>query len=69
MDITFNGKFKSLQSFELKNLTGFKVATGKNGSGKTQFLEFLELEKTGRQDETTAKITSIKYILYVCIEH
>lgn len=42
MKISFNGKYKSLSSFEAEELTGLVVITGVNGSGKTQFLDLIQ---------------------------
>jgi hypothetical protein len=41
MIISLYGKFKSLSTFDSDDLPDFTVITGKNGSGKTQFLELI----------------------------
>jgi energy-coupling factor transporter ATP-binding protein EcfA2 len=56
MRITFEGKHKSLNSFESEDLTDFVVITGKNGSGKTQLIEILKAK---------AENTSNDYKVYI----
>lgn len=41
MDIIFNGKYKSLTSFEWKDIPNFVVITGPNGTGKSQLLSLI----------------------------
>lgn len=41
MDIKFEGKYKSITSFEWKNIPDFVVITGPNGTGKSQLLELI----------------------------
>jgi AAA15 family ATPase/GTPase len=45
MKITMSGNYKSLSDFESCQLNNFVVITGKNGSGKTQLLECMALNK------------------------
>ncbi len=41
MDIVFNGKYKSITSFEWKDIPNFVVITGPNGTGKSQILNLI----------------------------
>lgn len=41
MDIKFNGKYKSINSFEWTNIPKFVIITGPNGTGKSQLLELI----------------------------
>ncbi len=44
MDIEFNGRYKAVTSFELKNLPNLTIITGRNGAGKSQLLELLNYQ-------------------------
>ena len=43
MKLTFKGLYKSLSTFEWQTDANLVIITGQNGSGKTQFLELLQL--------------------------
>ncbi|MES2704766.1 MAG: ATP-binding protein [Bacteroidota bacterium] len=57
MKIYFNGDFKSLSTFATDNLTGLCIITGKNGSGKSQFVELFKDLISGRAQEYTFSLT------------
>lgn len=42
MNIEFNGNYKSLKSFKVQQLPKLTIITGKNGSGKSQFIELFD---------------------------
>lgn len=44
MKISFTGKYKSLSNFECE-LSGLSIITGKNGKGKSQFLELFRSQR------------------------
>ncbi|MEK6152079.1 AAA family ATPase [Flavobacteriaceae bacterium 3-367] len=48
MDISFNGKFKSITEFEWLDIPMFSVITGPNGTGKSQLLELIYYELIGK---------------------
>lgn len=52
MEISFKGEYLSLKDFECKNMPNFIVITGKNGSGKSQFMDLIKvLEKKIRDNQ------------------
>ena len=44
MKISIIKKYKGLTPFETPDLPDFVILTGKNGSGKSQFLELLNIK-------------------------
>lgn len=48
MIIKFTGRHKSLETFESEVLENFCVITGKNGCGKSQLIELIELTVNGK---------------------
>ena len=42
MNITFEGKYKSIENFKWENIPKFVVITGKNGTGKSQLLNIID---------------------------
>lgn len=46
-----NGSYKSISNIEWKNIPGFAILTGRNGSGKTQILELMAYHFSGAQYE------------------
>jgi AAA15 family ATPase/GTPase len=44
MKIKFTGKYKSISTFETEDLSNFCIITGKNGVGKTQLLQAINLK-------------------------
>ncbi|WP_346320318.1 AAA family ATPase [Chitinophaga sp. YIM B06452] len=57
MKIKFTGKHKSISGFESEELHPFTVITGKNGSGKTQLLEAIQLSKNAASGSQPFSVT------------
>lgn len=60
MDISFKGNFKSLSSFEWKNIPSLAIISGLNGSGKSQLLNVImgtynDISRNSRLTEHTGK--------------
>jgi predicted ATPase len=50
MKITFEGDYKSLNSFQSDELTDLCIITGKNGSGKSQLIDLIKFKQSNNQN-------------------